>query len=100
MENLFTGYPERCEEGSRSQQGAAGEDRVPRGAGQEVKLIPEDEDKPTAVEVAMSKDCILLVVAMILADAIPGGGVDGEVKCTGTECGQYNAYVNKCGFST
>ncbi len=62
--------------------------------------MPEDKDKPNAVEVAMSKDCILLVVAMMLADAIPGGGTKGDVKCIGPECGQYNGAVNECGLST
>ncbi len=61
--------------------------------------MPEPGEKPNPVEVAMGKDCIFLVVAMILRDAIPGGATGGDVKCTGPECGQFVDFIGKCGFS-
>ena len=59
--------------------------------------MPEDKDKKTPREVAMEKDCIVLVAGSFIIQSM--GKKPGKVKCIGPECGQYNAFGNYCGFS-
>ena len=52
-----------------------------------------EEKNPT--EVAMAKDCIFIVAALIAA----GVYKPEEGKCRGPACGLYAEFVSKCGFA-
>ncbi len=60
--------------------------------------MPEDKDKKSAVQKAMEMDCIFVVSAMIAAGWAETL-IEKRGKCRGPACGQYAAFVNKCGFS-
>ena len=59
--------------------------------------MPETKKKP-AVQVAMEKDCIFVVAALIAA-GMDEAMIEKRGKCRGPGCGQYAAFANKCGFS-
>ena len=59
--------------------------------------MPEKKTK-SPLQVAMEKDCILIVAALIAA-GMDEATIDKRGKCRGPACGQYAAFVNKCGFA-
>lgn len=60
--------------------------------------MPENKDKKTEQQKAMEKDCVQIVAAMIAA-GVDEATIEKRGKCRGPACGQYAAFVNKCGFS-
>ena len=60
--------------------------------------MPETKDKRSAVQLAMEKDCIFVVAALIAA-GMDEATIEKRGKCRGLRCGQYAAFANKCGFS-
>jgi hypothetical protein len=58
--------------------------------------MPEKKRK-NPMEVAMEKDCIILVAGSFIIRAI--GGKEISVKCLGPGCGQYDTFTHVCGFS-
>lgn len=59
--------------------------------------MPEKKDKKNPQELAMGKDCIILVAGSFIIRALGEGEIN--VKCLGPECGQYNIFTHVCGFS-
>ncbi len=59
--------------------------------------MPEKKTK-SPLQVALEKDCILVVAALI-ATGMDEATIEKRGKCRGPACGQYAAFVNKCGFS-
>ena len=59
--------------------------------------MPEKKDKKNPQELAMEKDCIILVAGSFIIRAV--GGKEISVKCLGPGCGQYDIFNHVCGFS-
>ena len=59
--------------------------------------MPEKKTK-SPLQVAMEKGCILIVAALIAA-GMDEAMIEKRGKCRGPKCGQYAAFINKCGFS-
>lgn len=60
--------------------------------------MPENKDKKNPQELAMGKDCIVLVAGSFIIRAV-GGKEEINVKCLGPGCGQYDIFNHVCGFS-
>lgn len=59
--------------------------------------MPETKTK-SPLQVAMEKDCIFVVAALIAA-GMDEATIKKRGKCRGPGCGQYADFINKCGFS-
>ena len=57
------------------------------------------EKKKTPLEAALEKDCMLLIVASIIASAVNPGTDNFSTKCRGSECAQFDVFTTRCGFS-
>ena len=57
------------------------------------------DDKKTAAQVAMEKDCIILVAARLIALAVLTRD-EISVKCLGPKCAQYGIVfgIHRCGL--
>lgn len=57
------------------------------------------EKKKTPLETALEKDCMLLIVASIIASAVNPEADNFSTKCRGSECAQFEWFNARCGFS-
>ncbi len=61
------------------------------------------EERKTASEKAMEKDCMFLmigeIIAQILQPTVYMEGSRPDLTCRGVKCAHYNAFNNRCGFS-
>lgn len=61
------------------------------------------EERKTASEKAMEKDCMFLmigeVIAQIIQPTVYKEGESPDLTCRGVKCAHYNAFNSRCGFS-
>jgi len=57
-----------------------------------------ENKKKTTLQIALEKDCIILVAANMIATGMPRKE-EMSVKCRGAECAQFDIFTTRCGFS-